>query len=63
MTTHNNHHKDVDKKRFYSLISSHVQEEGQDNVIIEDWLAERLADRSEESLNGCAADSHTSFTV
>jgi hypothetical protein len=45
MTTHNNHHKDVDKKRFYSLISSHVQEEGQDNVIIEDWLAERLADK------------------
>lgn len=45
MTSHNNHHKNVDKKRFYSLISSHVQEEGQDNVIIEDWLAERLADK------------------
>jgi hypothetical protein len=45
MTTHNNHHKNVDKKRFYSLISPHVQEEGQDNVIIEDWLAERLADK------------------
>jgi hypothetical protein len=45
MTSHNNHHKNVDKKRFYSLISPHVQEEGQDNVIIEDWLAERLADK------------------
>ena len=45
MTSHNNHHKNVDKNRFYSLISSHVQEEGQDNVIIEDWLAERLADK------------------
>jgi hypothetical protein len=45
MASHNNHHKNVDKKRFYSLISSHVQEEGQDNVIIEDWLAERLADK------------------
>jgi hypothetical protein len=45
MTTHNNHHKNVDKKIFYSLISPHVQEEGQDNVIIEDWLAERLADK------------------
>src|SRR6266487_4874594 len=46
MTSHNNnHHKDVDKKRFYSLIPPHVQEEGQDNVIIEDWLAERLADK------------------
>lgn len=45
MTSHNNHHKNVDKKRFYSLISSHVQEEGQDNVVIEDWLAERLADK------------------
>jgi len=45
MTSHNNHHKTVDKKRFYSLISPHVQEEGQDNVIIEDWLAERLADK------------------
>lgn len=45
MTSHNNPHKNVDKKRFYSLISPHVQEEGQDNVIIEDWLAERLADK------------------
>ena len=45
MTSHNNHHKNVDKKRFYSLISPHVQEEGQDNVIIEDWLVERLADK------------------
>jgi len=45
MASHNNHHKNVDKKRFYSLISPHVQEEGQDNVIIEDWLAERLADK------------------
>ena len=46
MTSHNNnHHKNVDKKRFYSLISPHVQEEGQDNVVIEDWLAERLADK------------------
>jgi hypothetical protein len=45
MTSHNNHHKNVDKKIFYSLISPHVQEEGQDNVIIEDWLAERLADK------------------
>jgi hypothetical protein len=46
MTSHNNnHHKNVHKKRFYSLISPHVQEEGQDNVIIEDWLAERLADK------------------
>ncbi len=46
MTSHNNnHHKNVDKKRFYSLISPHLQEEGQDNVIIEDWLAERLADK------------------
>jgi len=46
MTSHNNHHKNVDKKRFYSLISPQVQEEeGQDNVIIEDWLAERLADK------------------
>ena len=45
MTSHNNHHKNVDKKRLYSLISPHIQEEGQDNVIIEDWLAERLADK------------------
>jgi hypothetical protein len=45
MASHNNHHKNVDKKRFYSLISPQVQEEGQDNVIIEDWLAERLADK------------------
>jgi len=45
MASHNNHHKNVDKKRFYSLISPHVQEEGQDNVIIEDWLVERLADK------------------
>jgi hypothetical protein len=45
MTSHNNHHKNVDKKIYYSLISPHVQEEGQDNVIIEDWLAERLADK------------------
>ena len=46
MTSHNNnHHKNVDKKRFYSLIPPLVQEEGQDNVIIEDWLAERLADK------------------
>ena len=45
MTSYNNHHKYVDKKRFYSLIPSHVQEEGQDNVIIEDWLAERLAEK------------------
>ena len=45
MASHNNHHKNVDKKRFYSLISPHVQEEGQDNVIIEDWLAERLAEK------------------
>jgi hypothetical protein len=35
----------VDKKRFYSLIPPHVQEERQDNVIIEDWLVERLADK------------------
>jgi len=46
MTSHNNnHHKNVDKKRLYSLIPALVQEEGQDNVIIEDWLAERLADK------------------
>jgi hypothetical protein len=45
MASHNDHHKNVDKKIFYSLISPHVQEEGQDNVIIEDWLAERLADK------------------
>jgi hypothetical protein len=45
MTSYNKHHKYVDKKRFYSLIPSHVQEEGQDNVIIEDWLAERLAEK------------------
>jgi hypothetical protein len=51
MTSHNNnHHKNVDKKRFYSLISPHVQEEGQDNVIIEDWLAERLADKLRKAL-------------
>ena len=43
MTSHNKQHKSVSKKRS-SLILPHVDER-QDNAIIEDWLAERLADK------------------
>src|ERR1700757_2035349 len=41
MTNHNKQRKDVNKKRS-SLILSDV-EESQDNLIVEDWLAERLS--------------------
>ena len=44
MTSHNRRQKNVVKKRS-SLIPPLVAEEKQDNVIIEDWLAERLTDK------------------